>query len=68
MEPYELVINYLVDPNGGLKQLLTNFLNFVMQFEAYQQIGATPYERNDQRKAHRNGTRKRTLKTRAGTF
>jgi putative transposase len=66
MEPYELVINYLVDPNGGLKQLLTNFLNFVMQFEAYQQIGATPYERNDQRKAHRNGTRKRTLKTRAG--
>jgi hypothetical protein len=42
MNPYELVINYLVDPNGELKQLLTNFLNFVMQFEAYQQIGAIP--------------------------
>ena len=40
MEPYELVINYLVDPNGGLKQLLTNFLNFAMQFEVYQQTGA----------------------------
>jgi transposase-like protein len=37
-----------------------------MKFEAYQQSGAIPYERSDNRKAHRNGTRKRTLKTRVG--
>jgi len=61
MEPYELVINYLVDPNGGLKQLLTNLLNLVVQLGAYQQTCAIPYERNDQRNAHRNGTRKRTV-------
>jgi transposase-like protein len=66
MEPYELLANYLIDPNSGLKQLLTDFLNLVMKVEAYQQSGAVPYERNDQRKAHRNGTRKRSLKTRFG--
>lgn len=66
MESLEPIINYLVDPNSGLKQLLTEFLNAVMQFEAYQQSGALPYERCPQRVAHRNGTRPRTLKTRVG--
>ena len=66
MEPLDPIINYLVDPNSGLKQLLTSFLNAVMQYEAYHQSGAFPYERNSQRKAHRNGTRPRTLKTRVG--
>lgn len=66
MESLEPIINYLVDPNSGLKQLLTEFLNAVMQLEAYQQSGALPYERCLQRVAHRNGTRPRTLKTRVG--
>jgi putative transposase len=66
MEPLEPIINYLVDPNSGLKQVLTEFLNAVMQYEAYQQSGALPYERSPQRKAHRNGTRSRTLKSRVG--
>ena len=35
-----------------------------MLSEAYLQSGALPYERSPQRKAHRNGTRSRTLKTR----
>ena len=59
-------INYLVDPNSGLKQVMTEFLNAVMLFEAYLQSGALPYERTHQRKAHRNGMRPRTLKTRIG--
>jgi transposase-like protein len=59
-------INYLVDPNGGLKQVIIEFLNAVMQYEAYLQSGALPYERGPQRKAHRNGTRPRTLKTHVG--
>jgi putative transposase len=66
MESLEPIINYLVDPNSGLKMLLTEFLNAVMQYEAYQQSGTIPYERGPHRKAHRNGTRPRTLKTRVG--
>jgi putative transposase len=66
MQSLEPVINYLVDPNSGLKQVITEFLNSVMLFEAYLQSGALPYERSPQRKAHRNGTRPRTLKTRVG--
>ena len=54
------------DPNSGLKQVITEFLNAVMLFEAYLQSGALPYERSPQRKAHRNGTRSRTFKTRVG--
>jgi len=52
------------DPNSGLKQVITEFLNAVMLFETYLQSGALFYERSAQRKAHRNGTRSRTLKTR----
>jgi putative transposase len=46
-----------------MKQVLTWFLNQVMQQEALNQIQALPYERTGQRKARRNGTRKRSLKT-----
>jgi len=66
MQSLEPVINYLVDPNSGLKQVMTEFLNAVVLFEAYLQSGALPYERTHQRKAHRNGMRPRTLKTRIG--
>ena len=66
MESLEPIINYLVDPNTGLKQVITEFLNAVMQYEAYQQSGVLPYERSPQRKAHRNGIRPRTLKSRVG--
>ena len=66
MESLDPIINYLVDPNSGLKLLITEFLNAVMQYEAYQQSGTLPYERGPRRKAHRNGTRPRTLKTRVG--
>jgi len=54
------------DPNSGLKQVITDFLNAAILFEAYLQSGALPYERSPHRNAHRNGTRQRTLKTRVG--
>jgi len=38
----------------------------VMQLESLQQAGAEPYQRIDGRKAHRNGYKKRSLKTRVG--
>jgi transposase-like protein len=55
MIPIDLIEDYIVDQEDGLKKLLTWFLNLVMQFEAMEQIEAEPYERADSRKAHRNG-------------
>lgn len=66
MNPMNLIEDYLVDQEEGLKKLLTWFLNLVMQFEALEQIEAEPYERADSRKAHRNGYKDRSLKTRVG--
>jgi transposase-like protein len=58
-----LIEDYLIDRNEGMKNVITWFLNQVMQQEALNQIKARPYERNDQRRAQRNGIRKRSLKT-----
>ena len=49
-----------------MKNLITGFLNQVMLAEALQQAGTAQYERTDVRKAHRNGYKDRTLKTRYG--
>jgi transposase-like protein len=49
-----------------MKQLVTWFLNEVMRQEAEQQAGAGRYQRTKSRKAYRNGTRPRSLKTRHG--
>lgn len=63
MIPLEYIEDYLIDRNDGTKNVLTWFLNQVMQQEAQNQIKAQPYERTEKRKAQRNGTRKRSLKT-----
>jgi len=59
----DLIEDYLIDRNEGMQNLITWFLNQVMQQEALNQIKARPYERTGQRRARRNGTRKRSLKT-----
>ena len=41
-------------------------LQALIDAEATQHIGARPYERSEQRTAHRNGTRSRLLSTKAG--
>ncbi len=66
MMPIDILEDYLVDQEDGLKKLLTWFLNLVMQLEAMQQAGAEPYQRAESRKAHRNGYKDRSLKTRVG--
>jgi transposase-like protein len=66
MEIFDLLEDYLIDQDDGLKKLLIWFLNLVMQLEAIQQSGAEPYERNEARIAQRNGYKERTLKTRVG--
>jgi putative transposase len=66
MMPIQLLEDYLIDQEDGLKQLLTWFLKLVMQLGAMQQSGAEPYQRTGSRRAHRNGYKKRSLKTRVG--
>jgi putative transposase len=66
MIPIEFLEDYLNDQEDGLKKLLTWFLNLVMQLEAIQQSEAEPYQRVKSRKAHRNGYKDRSLKTRVG--
>ena len=60
------VLNYLVDDKEGMKQVVTWFINEVMNHEAEQQTGASRYERTHSRLAYRNGYRKRSLRSRYG--
>jgi putative transposase len=66
MIPLELIEDYLIHQDEGIKKLLTWFLNLVMQNEALEQLGAERYQRTQTRKAHRNGYKGRSLKTRVG--
>jgi len=66
MDPLALIEDYLSDNENGMKTLITWFLNRVMLLEALQQAGSAQYERTDARKAHRNGYKKLSLKTRYG--
>ena len=59
----DFATDYLFDHKEGMRNLTESLLNEVMQIEASRQIQAQPYERNAKRKAHRNGTRNRKLKT-----
>lgn len=61
-----LIRDYLIDQEEGLRQLITWFLNLVMEEEALLQSGAERYERTDSRKASRNGYKSRTLLTKFG--
>lgn len=66
MEQENLIEDYLVDQNEGMKKVITQFLNNVMREEAVYQIGADHYERTNKRRAYRNGIKKRNLTTRYG--
>jgi Transposase, Mutator family len=49
-----------------VREALALVLQALIDAEATQHIGARPYERTEQRTAHRNGTRARLLSTKAG--
>ncbi len=59
----DLAEDYLIDRKEGMRKLTASLLNEVMQLEAEKQIQARRYERTGKRRAHRNGTRPRSLKT-----
>ncbi len=48
---FSLIKDYLVNKEDGIRQLITWFLNVVMEEEALLQAGAQCYERTDLRKA-----------------
>lgn len=50
----------------GLRRLLEMVVNAAMQAEASAHVGADLHERSDARRGHRNGSKPRTFKTRAG--
>jgi transposase-like protein len=66
MDLRDIVLNYLTDNEKGMQQLITWFLNDVMNEEVAQQAGVPRYARSSARRAHRNGYRQRSLKTRFG--
>ena len=49
-----------------MREAMTLVLQELIELEAAQAIGASRYERTDERTAHRNGARSRLLSTRAG--
>jgi putative transposase len=49
-----------------VREALALVLQALIDAEATRHIGARPYERTEQRPAHRNGTRARLLSTKAG--
>jgi transposase-like protein len=63
MDISDLAEDYLIDPKEGMRRLTASMLNEAMQLEAEKQIQARRYERTSKRKAHRNGTKSRILKT-----
>lgn len=54
--------------NDGLKPLLEQILNQVLQAQVTEQIGAAPHQRTDERQGYRNGSRERSLTTRVGSL
>jgi putative transposase len=68
MKLEDIILLFLEDNKEGLKKLLELFFNTIMKEEAKMQVGVDEYERSDLRKAHRNGYRQRSLKTRYGTI
>ena len=61
-----IISSFLQDSKDGKKKLLEWFLNNVMEEEARIQVSSLPYERSEERKGYRNGTRSRKLKTTEG--
>jgi len=60
--------DFLGDPTDALRSLFQQALRGAMEMEFDQQIGASRYERSEERLDQRNGTRKRRFDTRMGTM
>jgi len=71
MSEYEITVDSeliqdLFSDENALKSLLEDVLNQILEAQQTEQIQAERYERSDDRRGHRNGTRTRTMNSRAG--
>lgn len=71
MSEYEITVDSeliqdLFSEENALKSLLEDVLNQILEAQQTDQIRADRYERSDDRRGHRNGTRTRTMNSRAG--
>jgi len=60
--------DFLGDPSDALRALFHQALRGAMEMEFDQQVGASRYERGEERRDQRNGTRSRRFDTRMGTM
>src|SRR5215213_3509815 len=58
----------LLDDPDFLHEIVERVLQEVLEAEMTEHIGAAPHERTNARKGHRNGYKRRTLRTRVGTL
>ena len=54
------------DRDGAFRKLLESSLNAILKAESTEQLCAERYERTEERRDSRNGTRERSLQTRIG--
>jgi transposase-like protein len=57
-----------LDDPGFLREICERVVQQILEAEMTEHIGAAPYERTTERKGHRNGHKRRTLRTRVGTL
>lgn len=62
------LLHTLFEGNYGLKRLVEEVVNQVLQAEVTEHLQAQPYERTEDRRGYRNGYRVRPMKTRIGTL
>jgi putative transposase len=57
-----------LDDPGFLREIVERVVQQILEAEITEHIGAAPYERLQGRTGHRNGHKRRTLRTRVGTL
>jgi len=63
------ILHYLFSSNDkGMKMLLEQIINQILEQQRTEQINAELYERTDNRKAYRNGYKTKKLNTRVGNL
>lgn len=59
---------FLTGHEDAMATLMERLLNQMLHIESSEVLGAYPYERKQERKDYRNGTRERTINTRIGSL
>lgn len=58
----------LLDDSEFLREIVEQVVQRILETQMQEHIGAVPYERNTERRGHRNGYKPRMLRTRVGTL